>query len=476
MNVPAGRGLTLYPFSVKLMNREPSPRHRPGQGFRARPSREHGSGMGMKAFGFGLVLALGTAGGSAQEKGAPPPLVEAVHALPALAEKKRPQAIRAILRRPDASLEQLLAACRALPKREKRKPGLQEVPPGHLVVPPGYDPTRRWPLLLAVGATGQPSRSAAAGWARLSGGVPLLVLSPRAPEPGRGWTFAAPDREAVVAAWRWALLNLPIDTSRVFLAGISRGGHAAWGLPALHPGIFAGTIPVAGGPRVGWGGGQNNIRYIENMIGIPVFALVGEKDDPMLVWNAREADRRLQVLGGECTLEVRGGAGHALLPDPAKVASWLQGRKRPDPGDKVVLLTLAQRRRSWLRIRNIHARFRRPFKPAFPAARWDSWDRQRRRRAVIDRIIALTPRLEAILVEPGQLRVTGRGVRSFTLLPGPDSPLADAKEVVRVKIGGRTERRRRIRPSRSVLLSEWARLPDPSRLAWDRLDFTFPRR
>ena len=54
---------------------------------------------------------------------------------------------------------------------------------------------------------------------------------------------------------------------------------------------------MIGGPRFQLDHGQNNLRFLENVVSLPIRDLQGAKDDPALVANVRTAFKRLDKLG-----------------------------------------------------------------------------------------------------------------------------------------------------------------------------------
>ena len=403
------------------------------------------------------------AGGRAQG------LVEAVHRLPDLPRKALAGAIRDILRRKDATMDALVDACRAFPFKGKLVPGLHPVPPGTLVISRGISPGTRVPLLLAAAATGQSDKEAARFWAQKIK-FPVLVLAPKSPVPGRAWTFSKEDRQVLLSARRWALAHLPVDPDRVYLAGYSRGGHAAWGVALRRPDPFAAVAAVAGGPRLAWTRDQNNFRFLKNLVDLPLFAVVGEKDDPYLVWNVKEACARLKALGASVFLEVRKGEGHALFVDGTKLSKWLEGKKRPTSPKKVFFACEAPGRRAWISVLRLDRRYAAPLRPAFRASLWRSLTKDQQRKRIADYCVSHTAWIQGAVAGEGMVRITSEGIRRFRLLAGPDSPLGDVKGRILVQLGRKKPVHRKLYPSRKILLTEWAKDPDPSRLVWAHLD------
>ena len=63
--------------------------------------------------------------------------------------------------------------------------------------------------------------------------------------------------------------ELPIDTKRIYVAGLSMGGFATWELLSRRPDLFAAGIPICGG---------GDPDQAEKMKHIPIWAFQGEAD------------------------------------------------------------------------------------------------------------------------------------------------------------------------------------------------------
>jgi predicted peptidase len=64
-------------------------------------------------------------------------------------------------------------------------------------------------------------------------------------------------------------LNYPIDTSRIYLMGISMGGFGVFDMVTRNPGYFAAAIPICGGA---------DPNQAEKLVKTPIWAFHGEKD------------------------------------------------------------------------------------------------------------------------------------------------------------------------------------------------------
>lgn len=115
----------------------------------------------------------------------------------------------------------------------------------YLRLPPGYTPTRAWPLLLALhGSTGSAATAPAAaqqvrrdwaGWADSQGFVVLALVGSQA----QGGWGAPTDGAELGAALNDALAAYNIERSRIYLWGFSAGAHFGHALALTNPDYFA---------------------------------------------------------------------------------------------------------------------------------------------------------------------------------------------------------------------------------------------
>src|SRR5688572_13480385 len=180
-----------------------------------------------------------------------------------------------------------------------------------LFVPKRYDASKPAPLLLwGHGAGGTGAREYLL-WEKVAEEVGLLVLAIDAIDAEPGYHFSPGERAAALSALRWARRKANVDENAIFVGGWSQGGHQAWDLALRHPDVFAGVLPVVGGPRMELGP-KNNLRYLENAAHLPIRDLQGSQDDKYLLDNLRLAVTRLQTLGNnDCKLIEFAALGHS---------------------------------------------------------------------------------------------------------------------------------------------------------------------
>jgi predicted peptidase len=109
---------------------------------------------------------------------------------------------------------------------------------------------RKWPAILFLHGLGEsgndPSavlRTGLPQYVTQHRDFPFVVIAPQCP-----WNSWWPE----LAEWLDQLLverlsNLPIDSRRVYLTGLSMGGFGSWYLGALWPERFAAVAPICGG-------------------------------------------------------------------------------------------------------------------------------------------------------------------------------------------------------------------------------------
>lgn len=148
---------------------------------------------------------------------------------------------------------------------------------------------------------------------------PFVIVSPQSPKPGK-------DREDVVESWKvdelMALLDhveehLSIDTSRVYLSGLSMGGFGTWRLAATHPERFAAAIPICGGGKTEWA---------DQLATLPIWAFHGGKDFVVELKESEEMVAAIQRAGGDVKLTIYPEAGHDSWTETyanPEVYAWL---------------------------------------------------------------------------------------------------------------------------------------------------------
>tara|TARA_B100000678_G_scaffold281545_1_gene279505 strand:+ start:318 stop:1085 length:768 start_codon:yes stop_codon:yes gene_type:complete len=168
---------------------------------------------------------------------------------------------------------------------------------------------RKWPLMIFLHGSGERGSDIAKVKAHgppkhadRNPDFPFILISPQLPAE-QDWDIAKLD--AILAH---ALRTLPVDPDRIYLTGLSRGGHATWRWGAQEPGRFAALAPVAGrgDPALGCA-----------LKDVPVWAFHGDRDDVVTPEGSFAMSRAIRACGGRMSrLTIYPDLGHNSW-DPA---------------------------------------------------------------------------------------------------------------------------------------------------------------
>ncbi len=124
---------------------------------------------------------------------------------------------------------------------------------------------------------------------------PFIVVSPQCPK-GQFW-----DPRALSHLLDSLEEHYAVDSSRIYVTGLSMGGFGTWALAAQQPDRFAAIAPICGGGERFW------MRKLKN---VPVWAFHGEKDNVVPPHRTTELVEELKKLGGDVRLTLYPDAGH----------------------------------------------------------------------------------------------------------------------------------------------------------------------
>src|SRR5258706_6842838 len=94
-----------------------------------------------------------------------------------------------------------------------------------------------------------------------------------------------------------------IDTSRVYVTGLSMGGMGTWDILAREPKLFAAAVPMSGG---------GDVRTAATIKDIPIWAFHGGADSIVPVSATRDMIQALRDAGGSPRYTEVAGADHAI--------------------------------------------------------------------------------------------------------------------------------------------------------------------
>lgn len=211
-------------------------------------------------------------------------------------------------------------------------------------VPRGYDPKRAWPLVLFLHGSGE---SGTDGTRQIIQGLgsamqwdadrwPGIVLFPQKPIQHSEWEQ---HEKAVMEMVARARARYRIDPDRVYLTGLSQGGHGAWVLGARHADLWAAVVPICG-----YGASERAIppgllppftgdvaelgKVLRDM---PIWAFHGEVDDIVNPQETRDLVAAVKAAGGQPRMSILPGVNHGAW-DPAyrdpELPRWLFAQKK----------------------------------------------------------------------------------------------------------------------------------------------------
>jgi predicted peptidase len=114
---------------------------------------------------------------------------------------------------------------------------------------------------------------------------PFIVLSPQLPASQGRWEV-----DSLHAFIDYAVETYRVDPDRIYLTGLSLGGHGTWMYAAAHPDRIAAAVPVAGDGRVIRKNGSSYCDLLE----VPIWAFHGAEDPVVDPRGSMEPIRELR--------------------------------------------------------------------------------------------------------------------------------------------------------------------------------------
>lgn len=172
-------------------------------------------------------------------------------------------------------------------------------------VPACYDPAKPIPTIIFLNGMGECGRD---GWRQCfhfgnaimldAEKWPFIVIFPQKQSKESFWE----DEEIVMmTAFEQTKEEYNLDLTRLYLTGLSQGGHGTWAIASRHPEMFAAIAPVCG-----WG----DEKIAKKLAGMPIRAFHGDADQAVNVERSQEMKKWVEEAGGEVKLTVYPGVGH----------------------------------------------------------------------------------------------------------------------------------------------------------------------
>jgi hypothetical protein len=142
-----------------------------------------------------------------------------------------------------------------------------------------------------------------------------IIIAPGSPT-GQWWRRE--ETELVLGLVLAARERWPLAGSRSVITGYSNGGIGTWYFARLYPEYFAAAVPMA---------------FNETIAGetpLPVYAIMGTKDELFQFPAVRDAVQALSRRGGDVTLDAKYRGTHlavcSYVPELSRAALWLEQR------------------------------------------------------------------------------------------------------------------------------------------------------
>ncbi len=164
-----------------------------------------------------------------------------------------------------------------------------------LHIPGDYDANKPTALLLFLHGRGESHGpiSLVAKWgpprmAERGDELPYIIVSPQCPGDDR-WT-SDQQQKRVLELLDAIEKELTVDSSRVYLTGLSMGGYGSWRMAAENSDRFAAAIIVCG---------QGKPEYAEKLVDMPIWAWHGDQDTAVPFRGSVEMCDAIEAAGGQ---------------------------------------------------------------------------------------------------------------------------------------------------------------------------------
>jgi len=116
-----------------------------------------------------------------------------------------------------------------------------------------------------------------------------------------------------------------IDTTRMYVTGISIGGFGTWQVAMDYPDKFAAIVPLCGGVN------DSDTAKISNLKGLPVWTFHGTADDLIPIAETERVVNKLEEYGHiEFTRLQNEGHGIQYLYEDNRIFEWLLQHSKKD--------------------------------------------------------------------------------------------------------------------------------------------------
>ncbi|MFN2570722.1 MAG: alpha/beta hydrolase-fold protein [Gemmatimonadales bacterium] len=214
-------------------------------------------------------------------------------------------------------------------------------------VPVDYASKSSWPAILFLHGAGergtdgllQTNVGLAPAIRQNPSRYPAIVVFPQL-SPDSQWVGTPADM--AVAALQQTMREFHVDPSRVYLTGLSMGGHGTWYIAYRHPELFAAVVPLCGWVRdfdrfrgsvpVAPGDSAAVLQSVVQRLGqVPIWIFHGEIDQAVPVTASREPAAALKAASANVRYTEFLGMNHNVwdaVYGSDEFARWLFAQQR----------------------------------------------------------------------------------------------------------------------------------------------------
>ena len=193
-------------------------------------------------------------------------------------------------------------------------------------VPADYATRPTWPAILFLHGAGergsdgllQTNVGLAPAIRQNPSRYPAIVVFPQVPRDSQ-WVGTPADM--AVAALQQTMREFHVDSRRVYLTGLSMGGHGTWYVAYRHPELFAAVVPICGWirdfpqfrgsqPVVPADSAQVMPLLVQKLGKTPIWVFHGEVDQVVNVNGSREPAAALKAAGADVRYTEMLGLNH----------------------------------------------------------------------------------------------------------------------------------------------------------------------
>ena len=148
---------------------------------------------------------------------------------------------------------------------------------------------------------------------------PFIVVSPQNPSESQFW-----DDQQLSRLVDELQAELPIDPSRVYLTGLSRGGYGVWRLAIQNPDRFAAIVPICGGGLA---------PYAKKLKDVPAWVFHGARDSVIPLEESQRMVDALRKAGNDVKFTIYPEGNHDAWTETyenPELYQWLLKQRRAE--------------------------------------------------------------------------------------------------------------------------------------------------